>query len=46
MFQFKHDFNERFCGARDLALSRSLNPSLQTFEQWLAANKHRIPLEV
>jgi uncharacterized protein YbjT (DUF2867 family) len=46
MFQFKHDFNEPFCGARDLVLSRSLNPSLQTFEQWLAANKHRIPLEV
>lgn len=45
MFQFKHDFNERFCGARDLTLSRSLNPSLQTFEQWLAVNKNRISLE-
>ncbi len=44
MFQFKHDFNEAFCGARDLALSRSLNPSLQTFEQWLTLNKDRIPL--
>ncbi|MDH4328605.1 MAG: NmrA/HSCARG family protein [Nitrospira sp.] len=45
MFQFKHDFNEVFCSARDLALSRSLNPSLQTFEQWLVQNKGRIPLE-
>jgi uncharacterized protein YbjT (DUF2867 family) len=45
MFQFKHDFNEVFCGARNLALARSLNPSLQTFEQWLAQNKSRIPLD-
>jgi uncharacterized protein YbjT (DUF2867 family) len=45
MFQFKHDFEDYFCGARDLALSRALNPSLQTFETWLAANKSRIPLE-
>jgi len=45
MFQFKHDFNEVFCGARNLALSRSLNPSLQTFEQWLSLNKGRIPLD-
>ncbi len=45
MFQFKRDFNEDYCGARDLELARSLNPALQTFDQWLAANKHRIPLE-
>jgi len=44
MFQFKRDFNDVFCGARDIAFSRSLNPSLQTFEQWLAANKSRIPI--
>lgn len=44
MFQFKHDFNDVFCGARDLALSRSLHPSLQTFDQWLSRNKARIPL--
>lgn len=46
MFQFKHDFNEVFCGARNPALSRSLNPSLQTFEQWLSLNKGRIPLDM
>lgn len=45
MFQFKHDFNDVFCGHRNLVLARSLNPALQTFEQWLAQNKSRIPLE-
>ena len=44
MFQFKRDFNEYFCGARDLAFSRSLNPELQTFERWLAEHKDQIPL--
>lgn len=45
MFQYKHDFNDSFCGARDLAESRNLNPALQTFDQWLAANKDSIPLD-
>jgi uncharacterized protein YbjT (DUF2867 family) len=45
MFQFKRDFEEVFCGARNLAFSRALNPSLQTFDQWLAENKSRIPIE-
>ena len=44
MFQFKRDFNEYFCGARDLKFSRSLNSELQTFEQWLAKHKGEIPL--
>ena len=44
MFQFKRDFETAYCGARDLALSRSLNPRLQTFPQWLAANAGKIPL--
>jgi uncharacterized protein YbjT (DUF2867 family) len=43
MFQYKRDFEAEFCGARDLALSRALHPGLQTFAQWLAANKDRIP---
>ena len=43
MFQFKRDFQELFCGARDVAFSRHLNPSLQTFEQWLAQHKTQIP---
>jgi uncharacterized protein YbjT (DUF2867 family) len=45
MFQFKRDFNEVYCGARPLAGARELNPALQTFDAWLAANKDRIPLE-
>ncbi len=44
MFQFKADFETDYCAARDLGFSRSLNPKLQTFAQWLAANKERIPL--
>ena len=43
MFQFKRDFEREFCGLRDLATSRSLNPELQTFEAWLAANAAKIP---
>lgn len=43
MFQFKRDFNEAFCGPRDPAVARSLNPALLTFEAWLAQNKSRIP---
>jgi uncharacterized protein YbjT (DUF2867 family) len=45
MFQFKRDFQDVFCGARSVELSRALNPSLQTFRQWLAKNKDRIPIE-
>ena len=44
MFQFKRDFNDYFVGARDLGFTRSLNPELQTFEQWLAKHKDQIPL--
>ena len=44
MFQFKRDFQEVFCGPRDPSIARGLNPALQTFEAWLAENKHRIPL--
>ncbi len=44
MFQFKADFESLYCGNRPLELSRSLNPSLKTFAQWLAVNKDRIPL--
>ena len=44
MFQFKRDFQEVYLGERDLNVSRALNPSLQTFDQWLAKNHARIPL--
>ena len=45
MFQFKRDFNEYYCGARNPDFARSLNPELQTFDAWLARNKNRIPLD-
>ncbi len=45
MFQFKRDFEEYYCGARDLEFSRGLNPSLRTFERWLAENAGQIPLK-
>jgi uncharacterized protein YbjT (DUF2867 family) len=44
MFQFKADFESLYCGNRDVALSRALNPRLQTFAQWLATNQGRIPI--
>ena len=45
MFQFKHDFEEYFCGARPVDATRALNPELQTFASWLASNKDRIPTD-
>jgi len=45
MFQYKHDFEDAFCGLRDLGMSRSLHPGLKTFSTWLAENKDRIPIE-
>lgn len=44
MFQLKRDFNEQYCGSRDPAVARRLNPDLQRFDTWLARNKSRIPL--
>ncbi|HWB40541.1 MAG TPA: NmrA/HSCARG family protein [Gemmatimonadales bacterium] len=45
MFQFKRDFSEYYCGSRSVELARSLNPELQSFEQWLALNGSKIPVE-
>ena len=44
MFQYKRDFEAAYCGARNLDVSRSLNPELKTFATWLAENKDRIPM--
>jgi uncharacterized protein YbjT (DUF2867 family) len=43
MFQFYHDFNEAFTGARDVDLSRRLNPGLLSFRDWLAMHGGQIP---
>jgi uncharacterized protein YbjT (DUF2867 family) len=45
MFQFKRDFEKEYGGARSLESSRAINPSMRTFEAWLAENRDRIPLE-
>ena len=45
MFQFKRDFEADYRKSRDIALSRSLNPELQSFDQWLGKHKSEIPLQ-
>jgi uncharacterized protein YbjT (DUF2867 family) len=45
MYQFKAEFEKDYCQSRSVELSRSLNPSLQTFATWLEKNKNKIPLE-
>lgn len=45
MFQFKHDFEEYFCGARNLEFARSINPELKTFDKWLEEKKTLIHLD-
>jgi uncharacterized protein YbjT (DUF2867 family) len=44
MFQFTTEFELQYCGARDTDATRSLNPGLKTFKQWLSANKDAIPV--
>lgn len=44
MFQFNRDFSGEFCAARSVAASRSLNPSLQSFREWLEENAAKIPV--
>ncbi len=45
MFQFKHDFEEYYCGARDLNFSKSLNPELKSFDDWLKDNAKKLPIK-
>ena len=45
MYQFKADFEEDYCKSRSIELSKTLNPELQSFEDWLKVNKDKIPLE-
>ena len=44
MFQFKRDFQDVFCGARNPEVAKALNSELKTFDDWLSENKDRIPL--
>jgi len=45
MFQYKADFEAEYCGRRNLAETRALNPELQTLDMWLKKNASRIPLD-
>ncbi len=45
MFQFYRDFDQVCNSTRDLKVSKELNPEIQSFENWLAENAQRIPLE-
>jgi uncharacterized protein YbjT (DUF2867 family) len=45
MFQFNHDFSDYFCEARNIDFTKSINPELKSFENWLNENKSKIPLE-
>jgi uncharacterized protein YbjT (DUF2867 family) len=45
MFQFKHDFEDYYCGARDLKFSKSLNPELKSFDEWLKDNAKKLPIK-
>lgn len=44
MFQFKRDFEQRFCAARSVSCARELNPRMHTFAGWLAKSKSRMPV--
>src|SRR3954462_13308316 len=44
MFQFKRDFEADFRSVRSVEETRALNPSLQSFGDWLSANRERIPV--
>ncbi|MET0425329.1 MAG: NmrA/HSCARG family protein [Actinoplanes sp.] len=43
MLQYYTEHDGYFTGVRDLGMVRQLNPSLQSFDTWLAANGHTIP---
>jgi uncharacterized protein YbjT (DUF2867 family) len=45
MYQFKRDFEKEYTGSRDLEFTRSLNPSLISFKEFLNQNKNLIPLD-
>jgi uncharacterized protein YbjT (DUF2867 family) len=45
MFQFKRDFEKEYCESRSVEISRSLNPSLLSFDRWLEMNKGHFQLD-
>ena len=45
MFQFYRDFDKDANTLRDIQFSRELNPELQSYDDWLAENAKKIPLD-
>lgn len=45
MFQFYDVFEQEFTEARDIAAAKELNPELMSFQQWLAENAKKIPID-
>lgn len=45
MFQFYDVFEQEFTEARDIAAAKELNPNLMSFEQWLAVNAKKLPID-
>ena len=45
MFQFHRDFQKDHLEVRDLARTKSLNPQLKNFDQWLNENKSKIHVD-
>jgi hypothetical protein len=44
MFQYYQEFADEFADARDIKIAKELNPSLQSFSEWLKDNANKIPL--
>jgi uncharacterized protein YbjT (DUF2867 family) len=44
MFEYQAILGDEFLRSRDVQRSRALNPELQSFDAWLAANIGRIPI--
>jgi uncharacterized protein YbjT (DUF2867 family) len=42
MFQVYRDFEKEVNAARSIPATKALNPSLQSFDQWLASNKSKV----
>lgn len=42
MFQYYRDFDKEFAAIRDVDATRELNPSLQSFDQWLEKNAEKL----
>ncbi|WP_151484549.1 NmrA/HSCARG family protein [Streptomyces albicerus] len=45
MFQYYGDFDQEFTGARDLNRLREINPELNSFDDWLAANASKFEVK-